>query len=118
MRRYDWPGNIRELKNVIERAVILSPEGSLRLDLSLPSGGVGEAQSDAPRLSAATADEPSFVTDEEMRLRQRDNLQHALDFASWRISGNGGAAELLGLRPSTLADRIRSYGLEKPPRSG
>lgn len=113
MRAYEWPGNIRELKNVIERAVILSPRDASRLELSLPVGGplplpaaVGEPANEAR--------EPGFLTEREMKAQQRDNLRRALEYAGWRVSGKGGAAELLGLKPSTLTDRMRSFGLEKP----
>ena len=117
MRRYDWPGNIRELKNVIERAIILSPSDGLRLDLSLPkSAAVNRAAEALPPVAVATS-ERNFVTDDEMKLQQRDNMRRALEYAAWRISGENGAAELLGLRPSTLTDRIHAYGLEKPVRS-
>jgi transcriptional regulator with GAF, ATPase, and Fis domain len=117
MRRYDWPGNIRELKNVIERAVILSPTDGLRLDLSLPkSASSGRGVEALPPVTVATS-ERNFVTDDEMKLQQRDNMRRALEYAAWRISGKNGAAELLALRPSTLTDRMHAYGLEKPARS-
>jgi PAS domain S-box-containing protein len=117
MRRYEWPGNIRELKNVIERAVILSPTDGMRLELSLPQRAVSGQQPLAlPAVTVAPA-KGDFVTDEEMKLQQRDNMHRALDYVGWRISGKGGAAELLGLKPSTLTDRMRSYGLEKPAQA-
>ena len=112
MRHYQWPGNIRELKNVIERAVILSPGDSLNLDLSFAEGSADESLPDLP--TEATDGGRNFVTDKEMKLRQRDNIRRALEFADWRISGKEGAAQLLGLKPSTLTDRMKSYGLEKP----
>ena len=56
----------------------------------------------------------NFLTEKEMKQQQAENLRRALEYAGWRISGEGGAAELLGLRPSTLTDRMRSFGLEKP----
>ena len=112
LRRYDWPGNVRELKNVIERAVILSPGKTLRLDLSLrdtdPDSSAVESTADAP----LTNDQ--FQTDEQMKERQRENMLSALKVAGWRISGQGGAAELLGMKPSTLTDRMRTMGLQKP----
>jgi PAS domain S-box-containing protein len=114
MRRYDWPGNIRELKNVIERAVILSPRDSLRLDLSLPSGASQVVAQAAKGLPVSATNEIDFVSDQEMKLLQRDNMMRALEYSGWRISGKGGAAELLGLKPSTLTDRMCSLGLEKP----
>ena len=119
MRNYDWPGNIRELKNVIERAVILSQGDTLRLDLSMPGGASTEkAGSSGPAVGTKVErGERNFYTEKELKLQQRDNLIRALDYTNWRISGKKGAAELLGLKPSTLADRIRSYGLEKPAAS-
>jgi PAS domain S-box-containing protein len=110
--RYDWPGNVRELKNVIERAVILSPGKVLRLDLSLRETGLGPPETDeSPAVPAV--DRP-YLTDEEMKAKFRANLLSALNAASWRISGKEGAAERLGMKPSTLADRMRSMGLKKP----
>lgn len=111
LRAYDWPGNVRELKNVIERAVILSDDRHLRLDLSMP-----EAQLHPPDIgepSTASDGAPPFLTDEEMRGRVRQNLIAALEFADWRVSGEHGAAQLLGLKPSTLTDRIRSMNIER-----
>ncbi|MGB5346187.1 MAG: sigma 54-interacting transcriptional regulator [Woeseia sp.] len=110
IRAYDWPGNVRELKNVIERAVILSQGEVLRLDLSLPDA--------EPTDDALPASEPVgndvILTDSDMRELQRNNLRKALQQADWRVSGKGGAAELLGVRPTTLADRIKSFGLKRP----
>ncbi len=112
LRAYDWPGNVRELKNVIERAVILSQGGTLRLDLATPEGVAS-----GPMANAAAAYgyvEREFLTEAEMKLRQKDNLVAALDAADWRVSGAGGAAELLGIKPSTLSDRMRAMGISRP----
>jgi len=104
LRRYDWPGNVRELKNVIERAVILSPGNSLRLDASMPGPetSVGVAEPSPP-----STDE--LMTETELKELQRANTLKALKLADGRVSGRGGAAELLGVRPTTLADRIRKW---------
>jgi PAS domain S-box-containing protein len=112
LRDYDWPGNVRELRNIIERALILSKGSTLRLDLSLSQAALEEAP-------AESADMPSdekraFVTDAEMKERVRANLVAALESADWRISGVGGAADLLGIRPSTLSDRVRAMGIRRP----
>lgn len=111
LRVYDWPGNVRELKNVIERAVILSPGNVLRLDLSMPKLA-------PPAHGPAATEEPpeQVLTEEEMRELAKRNIEAALERSNWRVSGPTGAAELLGVRPTTLADRIRSYGIEKPAR--
>ena len=113
MRRYDWPGNIRELKNVIERAVILSRGDTLQLDIAGDDDSrVLPALPALPEASGKSA-ERNFYTEKELKLQQRDNMRRALEFSDWRISGKGGAAELLGLKPSTLTDRMRSFGLSK-----
>ena len=109
---YGWPGNVRELKNVIERAVILSPGNVLRLDLSMPNLSVVETSADVE----VAADSKEIMTEKEMRAFQKQNTAAALKRTGWRVSGPEGAAELLGVRPTTLADRIRTYGLQKPTR--
>jgi PAS domain S-box-containing protein len=109
LRAYDWPGNVRELKNVIERAVILSPGNVLRLDASLP-----EVSADGPVTGAEADADPGFLTEQEMRLFQKKNTIAALERAGWRVSGPGGAADLLGIKATTLADRIRVLGISKP----
>jgi transcriptional regulator with GAF, ATPase, and Fis domain len=113
LRAYDWPGNVRELKNVIERAVILSPGSVLRLEASLPGVAVDEPGM-APDMSA----DPGFITEQEMREFQKKNTTTALEQAAWRVSGPRGAADLLGIKPTTLADRIRVLGIKKPGGRG
>jgi transcriptional regulator with GAF, ATPase, and Fis domain len=107
---YDWPGNVRELKNVIERAVILSPGNTLRLDLSLP----GSEASSGIQPTAAVPD--AVLTEQQMREFRKQNIIAALKQTDWRVSGKGGAAELLGIKPTTLADRIKSMRIRRPRR--
>jgi PAS domain S-box-containing protein len=114
LQDYNWPGNVRELKNVIERAVILSPGNVLRLDLSMPSVAVAPVA--APEMAPLPPQSGEILTEKEMREFQKKNLLEALKQTSWRVSGPNGAAELLGVRPTTLADRIRTFGLRKPSR--
>ncbi len=109
LKAYDWPGNVRELKNVIERAVILSPGQVLRLDLSMPGFGPDQDQG-----AAAPQGTDDILTEQEMREFQKGNIVRALKQANWKVSGKGGAAEFLGVRPTTLADRIRSLKIRKP----
>ncbi len=101
LQRYDWPGNIRELENVIQQAVILSRNGVL--DLS-DFAGVA-IQRDAPSVSA----EPQSLADV-----QRVHIQHVLQNTHWRIEGASGAARILGLCPSTLRTRMRKLGISRP----
>jgi len=110
--KYTWPGNVRELKNVIERAVILSPGNVLRLDLSMPN--IGATPEVAPATDVKRSDD--ILTEKEMRDYQKQNLMAALKQTNWRVSGPDGAAELLGVKPTTLADRVRSFGIRRPAR--
>jgi transcriptional regulator with GAF, ATPase, and Fis domain len=114
LQDYDWPGNVRELKNVIERAVILSPGNVLRLDLSMPT--VSVSRNTTPESVPLSRQSEEILTEKEMRDYQKNNLLKALKQTNWRVSGPSGAAELLGVRPTTLADRIRTLGLRKPSR--
>ncbi|HEX7063347.1 MAG TPA: sigma-54-dependent Fis family transcriptional regulator [Woeseiaceae bacterium] len=108
---YSWPGNVRELKNVIERAVILSHGSVLRLDLSLPETA---AASGSAKQRADDSGHDAVLTEKELKALQKKNILAALKAANWRVSGKGGAAELLGIRPTTLNDRIRSFGIKRP----
>jgi PAS domain S-box-containing protein len=108
LQRHDWPGNIRELRNVIERAIIMSKGDRLRLDSVMTGSKL--ARSSTPDTAP---DEGEILTDAEMREREKTNLLAALRRANWRISGDDGAAELLGLKPSTLAYRMRVFGIER-----
>jgi transcriptional regulator with GAF, ATPase, and Fis domain len=108
LQNYDWPGNIRELRNVIERAVILARGGALEFDLpitELPS----EVVISADDKTAA----PEFFTEPEMLRRERDNLLVVLEKTAWKIKGADGAAELLGVKPTTLLSRIKKMGLKR-----
>ena len=110
--RYDWPGNIRELKNVIERAVILSPGNRLRLDQAMPMGRSGEKSE--PLMVSFDLDDDEFMTDHEFRMLEKQNITRVLVKTSWRISGADGAAVLLGLKPSTLSYRMKALGIVDP----
>ncbi|MEH6591264.1 MAG: sigma 54-interacting transcriptional regulator [Halioglobus sp.] len=108
LKAHDWPGNIRELKNVIDRAVISSSGDRLRLDLALP-----ESQQSGSLSAVAMPEHDEFVTDAEFQLLEKANLTVALRHAHWKISGENGAAQLLGIKPSTLAYRMKALGIEK-----
>ena len=115
LQNYDWPGNVRELRNVIERAVILARGGAL--DFDLPTG----PQSALPSRSAPVAQspdgtpaQPNFLTEAELQRRERENLLLVLETANWKIKGPDGAAELLGVKPTTLLSRMEKWGLKKP----
>ena len=106
LKGYDWPGNVRELQNVIERTVILSRGGRPRLDAIVADHPAHEGAAPPP---AAHPPEPEEIVPEgEWRRRDRANLVAALKRAGGRIYGPGGAAEILGVKPSTLQSRLRA----------
>jgi len=115
LQNYDWPGNVRELRNVIERAVILARGGAL--DFDLPGANQPKAPiSSVVRIESSSGDTaPSqFLTEAEMQRRERENLLLVLQRANWKIKGPDGAAELMGVKPTTLLARMKKWGLKKP----
>jgi transcriptional regulator with GAF, ATPase, and Fis domain len=111
LQSYDWPGNVRELRNVIERAVIVSRGGVLDFDLPV-THALPTALRGTPADTDAT--EPEIWTELEMRRRERDNHLAALQKTNWKITGPDGAAELLGIKPTTLVTRMQKMGLKRP----
>src|SRR5215469_6381243 len=111
LQNYDWPGNIRELRNVIERAVIFACGGALKFDLP----GNESDPTSFDRLDV-NQPEPEYLTEPEIRRRERKNLLAVLQKTGWKIKGADGAAELLGVKPSTLISRIAKMGLKKPSK--
>ncbi|WP_213939240.1 sigma 54-interacting transcriptional regulator [Pseudomonas sp. dw_612] len=105
LQNYSWPGNIRELQNVIERALITSNGADLNLDLpDEPKTSLHVAQPSSPS--------PAIMTDAQIREFERNNMQAALKAADGKLFGKGGAAELLGLKPTTLASRFKRLELK------
>ena len=114
LQGYDWPGNIRQLQNVIERAVILAKGPRLRLDLAFAyiSSDTSSADSTAKGAKEDGALAKIIRSDDLSKL-ERENIVAALEFARWKISGPGGAAQILGMNPSTLASRMRTLGIRR-----
>ena len=110
LKQYQWPGNIRELENTIERAVISSVGSKLRLDSALLSGTPVDDASDLK----PTVGSDKILTSEEFKELEKRNIIAAMEKAQWKTWGEGGAAKLLGMKPSTLAYQIKSLGIEKP----
>jgi transcriptional regulator with GAF, ATPase, and Fis domain len=104
---YTWPGNIRELQNVIERAVIISQGGPLRVDVALGSGGV--------KLHPAAV-RASVLSKEEMKRLDRENILKALEQSEGKIYGPDGAAAVLGMKPTTLTSRMRKMKTASPSK--
>ena len=97
---YPWPGNIRELQNVIERACILASGPSVRIGEALPSA-------DGPQASGDATEVPT------LERAERDTILRALDATGWRVEGPRGAALLLDINPSTLRSRMKQLGIRK-----
>jgi PAS domain S-box-containing protein len=107
LEEYQWPGNVRELQNTIERAIILWREGPLTFDLP-PS-----RPSEIPSERAKSTGNAPLLTREELKRQEREAIINALKQTNGRVSGSGGAAELLAMKPSTLASRITSLGINR-----
>jgi formate hydrogenlyase transcriptional activator len=93
---HPWPGNIRELQNVIEKAVITAPDSTLRIGFlsKIPSSSI-----------------PSVFSLEEV---ERDYILRVLEQTGWQISGNTGAAAILKIHPNTLCSRMKKLGITRP----
>ena len=103
---YPWPGNVRELQNVMERAAILATTSVVPLDaIWLPVVGA------LPAAAAGTSDTLTLVEAE------RHAILAALDATDWRISGGGGAAERLDMKPTTLHAKMKKLGIRRPARA-
>lgn len=111
LQNYDWPGNVRELQNVIERSVILIQGNAYHFDLleeEIP--GDSEKTDATPILPP---DEREVLTETEMKQRERQNIIAALEKSKWKIYGADGAAELLGIKPTTLSARMKKMNINK-----
>jgi len=105
LQQYEWPGNIRELQNVIERAVILSDSGKLRLESAFQPSASGKF---LPQQSSMA---PAFLTEAEWNQRERHNVLAALQKSGGKVYGPAGASALLGINATTLAYRIKKWGI-------
>jgi len=112
LRRYHWPGNIRELQNVIERAVIVSTSPALSVDLAdlnFPNAGRENARATTP--SSAV----NGTLHEALEQSERQQILKALELSNWVVAGPKGAATHLGMKRSTLQQRIRKLGIGRRP---
>ncbi|AJD53631.1 DNA-binding protein Fis [Thalassospira xiamenensis M-5 = DSM 17429] len=112
LMKYDWPGNARELENIIERAAILARDGKLNFDLPEPNRretDPGNADPARDQINHASA----ILTEDDRRKREYDNIIRALETTRGRIFGPDGAAALLNVKPTTLASRIKKLRIDR-----
>jgi formate hydrogenlyase transcriptional activator len=113
LANYAWPGNIRELENLIERAVLLSPGKELRVPLAelRSATAIADGPVSFTSLPASISQTSPFATLEEA---ERQHILRALRQTEWRIAGPKGAAALLGMKRTTLQARMRKLGIRRP----
>jgi formate hydrogenlyase transcriptional activator len=109
LNNYSWPGNIRELQNLFERALILSNGNPARFNLTFP-----DAQNEHLSQVVPTINQGGEILslEQEQELNKK-NISSALEKTNWRIYGPRGAAKVLGLHPQTLSYKIKKLGLQK-----
>jgi transcriptional regulator with GAF, ATPase, and Fis domain len=119
-----WPGNVRELQNAVERAVILAHDGELRFDLRPPQSSPPapllaerrpalRSASDAGGGEGQTASRSEVATRDDWKRQERESIMRALQQSGGKVSGPRGAAELLGMRPTTLASRLKAMNITR-----
>ena len=116
MRRltsYTWPGNIRELENIIERALILNNSGVLHIDTEvLPTHAISTAIASS-RAGPDPVPEPARPAGSDLDSIQREHILTMLNDTNWVIEGGRGAASRLGLKPGTLRHRMKKLGIAR-----
>ena len=114
LQDYQWPGNVRELQNVLERAVILARSGQITpAELALDAApGQLQATEQAPPRPVPPSEPTSRVV--SFSEAERRAICRALEMTGWRISGRGGAADVLGLKPTTLHAKMKRLGVHRP----
>ena len=113
LQNYGWPGNARELENVIERAAILAHDGKLHFDLPDVTSRDGRKPPSSPKADKDATPEKTIMTREDLRQTEYHNIIRALTETRGKIFGTNGAAALLDIKPTTLASRIKKFKIDR-----
>ncbi|WP_020588200.1 sigma-54 interaction domain-containing protein [Desulfobacter curvatus] len=111
LQSYDWPGNVRELENAVERAMILSRSKRLSFNFTIEAEG-GPVTKEPQQLPAAEAQ--GILSIHDFQQLERENMIRALTHCKWKIYNKDGAASLLGIKPTTLIERMKRMNIKKP----
>jgi formate hydrogenlyase transcriptional activator len=126
---YAWPGNIRELQNVIERAILLSPGDTLMLAPDFGPASTNQVAAEVTRLNSRPVPSASIAENDQSLLTsaatvgnsledvERRHIESVLAQTNWMIEGERGAARILNLNPSTLRSRMKNLGIKRPERT-
>jgi len=107
LQKHPWPGNIRELQHILERALITSRSGRLSFDLQQTNGTTTQSP------AASSDDNDTVMTEQEIRGLEAENIRRAIKQCNGKVSGHDGAAQLLGIKPTTLASRMKKFNLSR-----
>ncbi|MEM0927314.1 MAG: sigma 54-interacting transcriptional regulator, partial [Planctomycetota bacterium] len=111
LKAYDWPGNIRELQNLMERATITAKGTKLQVQLPLTESLAAESLATDSPIDDTGEVHDQVLTESQLRRLERDNILKALEKTNGKVSGPGGAAELLGVKSSTLTSRMKKMNV-------
>ena len=114
LQSYDWPGNVRELENTVERAIILSRSTSLNFS-AMPDLTLTDTEPQVDR-AANPQNRETVLSADAMQQFERQNTINALKQCRWKIYGSDGAAHLLGIKPTTLIERMKRMRIRKPSK--
>ena len=126
LNRYSWPGNIRELENVLERAVILSNGRTLEIEPDVFAAATAERAAAVDSLNPLVREadhltasgEPESKSAETLESNERNHIMTTLEKTGWVIDGPHGAAKILAMHPNTLRSRMKKLGIARAGRPG
>ncbi len=114
LRDYHWPGNIRELQNVIERAAIIAQDKVVSITPNLVNSGISANSIDSGNAEGSDRTTPERDRFTSLAANEAAYIHQVLEHTHWMIAGKGGAAEILDLPASTLRSRMKKLGVERP----